>query len=216
MKIVIAAEFQTVLRLAWVLADGATVRPREAALAAEIDALVARITKEHAGAEPSTVPGIARARRLFHAIGLDPTRYRPSSEALFRRISKGQGLYAINNVVDALNLHSLETLFPMGLYDADHVDGDATARKGRAGETYEGIGRGPQNLEGKPVLVDAKGPFGSPTSDSTRSMVRETTKRVLWVIFTPSGTGDAELELGRRRAEDLLSRHCGARVVERG
>ncbi len=216
MKITIADEFQKVLRLAWVLAEGATVRPREAALAGEIDSLAARVKREHAGAEPATVPGIARARRLFHAIGLDPTRYRPSSEALFRRVSKGQGLYAINNVVDSLNLHSLETLLPMGLYDVDQVDGDAEARKGRTGETYEGIGRGPQNLEGKPVLADGKGPFGSPISDSTRSMVRESTRRVLWVIYAPMGTGDAELEQGRRRAEDLLVRHCGARVVERG
>ncbi len=216
MRIEIATEFQGVLRLAWVLAEGATVHAREGPLAAEIDAIAARLAKEHAGAEPSSVPGIARARRLFHAIGLDPTRYRPSSEALFRRISKGQGLYAINNVVDSLNLHSLETLFPMGLYDADQVQGDPVARKGRAGETYEGIGRGPQNLEGKPVLADAQGPFGSPISDSTRSMVREATSRVLWVIFAPMGTSDAELEGGRRRADELLSRHCGARVVERG
>ncbi len=216
MRIAIADEFKDVLRLAWVLAEGAVVKPRPGELAAEIDALAARIAKQHAGAEPSSVPGIARARRLFHAIGLDPTRYRPSSEALFRRCAKGQGLYAINNVVDALNLHSLETLFPMGLYDADQVDGEATARKGCAGETYEGIGRGPQNLEGKPVLADARGPFGSPISDSTRSMVRETTKRVLWVIYTPAGTADGELDQGRRRAEDLLLRHCSARVVERG
>lgn len=216
MKIDVAEEFQGVLRLAWVLAEAVVVRPREAPLSAEIDALSARIAKEYAGAEPSTVPGIARARRLFHAIGLDPTRYRPSSEALFRRIVKGQGLYAINNVVDALNLHSLETLLPMGLYDADRIEGDVVARKGLAGEMYEGIGRGPQNLEGKPVVADALGPFGSPISDSTRSMVRETTRRALWVIFGPAGMDDGELEQGRRRAEELLWRHCSARVTERG
>ena len=129
---------------------------------------------------------IIRIRTIFHRSGLDPTRYRPSSESLLRRAVKGKGLYFINSVVDLINYFSLKMLWPMGLYDADLVKPPIIWRIGRDGESYEGIGRDQLNLEHFPLLVDAEGPFGSPISDSMRTRVTGDCTHILWIIFAPA------------------------------
>ena len=127
-------------------------------------------------------------RAIFHRAGLDPTRYRPSSESLLRRAVKGKGLYFINSVVDLINYFSLKMLWPMGLYDADKLKPPITWRIGKEGETYTGIGRDPLNLAHFPLLVDEEGPFGSPISDSMRTRVTEECRRILWITFAPPGS----------------------------
>jgi DNA/RNA-binding domain of Phe-tRNA-synthetase-like protein len=131
---------------------------------------------------------VRKIRSIFHRAGLDPTRYRPSSESLLRRAVKGKGLYLINSVVDLVNYFSLKTLWPMGLYDADKLVPPITWRVGREGESYEGIGRDRLNLAHFPLLVDQEGPFGSPISDSMRTRVTETSTRILWLTFAPPGS----------------------------
>ncbi len=143
----------------------------------------------------SEVPAIAAARRAFKALGKDPSRYRVSSEALMRRLVQGKALYRINTVVDTNNLVSLHTGLAAGTYRVEALTPPLVLRRGGAGETYEAIGRGPFNLESLPVLADAQGPFGSPTSDSGRSMITLEADRVLMVLY---GFGD-NLNLGRAR-----------------
>ena len=130
---------------------------------------------------------VQKIRSIFHRAGLDPTRYRPSSESLLRRAVKGKGLYFINSVVDLVNYFSLKTLWPMGLYDAEKLLPPITWRVGHEGESYEGIGRDRLNLTKFPLLVDQQGAFGSPVSDSMRTRVTETSTRILWITFAPSG-----------------------------
>jgi DNA/RNA-binding domain of Phe-tRNA-synthetase-like protein len=133
------------------------------------------------------LPIVKAVRSIFHATGVDPTRYRPSSEALLRRAVKGKGLYFINSAVDVVNYFSLKTLLPMGLFDADRTNPPIEFRAGREGETYQGVGRDVLNLAGFPLLADADGPFGSAVSDSVRTGVTEKTTRLLWVTFVPKG-----------------------------
>jgi len=133
------------------------------------------------------IPTVRKIRAIFHRAGLDPTRYRPSSESLLRRAVKGKGLYLINSVVDLVNYFSLKTLWPIGLYDADKLNPPIEWRVGREGESYEGIGRDRLNLANFPLLVDQEGPFGSPISDSMRTRVTETCTRILWITFAPAG-----------------------------
>lgn len=121
------------------------------------------------------------SRKLYRALGKDPTRYRISSDSLFRRIIKQKGVYYVNNVVDINNIISLRTLWSVGAYDLDKVEGAIKYGVGN-NEIYEGIGRGVLNIENLPVLIDQVGPFGSATSDSLRTMVTETTERVMMVI----------------------------------
>ncbi len=131
----------------------------------------------------SRLPGIASAKKAYRALGKDPSRYRPSAEALTRRVVKGKGLYHVNNVVDILNLVSVQSGFSIGGYDEKKIAGSIVMRTGSSGEPYTAIGRGTLNIENLPVLQDVKGVFGSPTSDSMRTMVTDDTHHFLMVFF---------------------------------
>jgi DNA/RNA-binding domain of Phe-tRNA-synthetase-like protein len=162
-------------------------------------------------AEPRAVldsPYIIATRAAYKALGKDPSRYRGSAEALLRRVIAGKGLPQINAVVDVINLVSIESRLPVGLYDCAHVNGNVVFRVGRAGESYKGIGKYDLNLEGLPVFCDAIGPHGSPTSDSERTMVTSETKHVLAVIV--SFSGKPILERWAQRLSELLQRYASA------
>src|SRR5271156_1016574 len=201
------------VKLGVVEADGLRVAPAEEALARLMDDLCDRKRREFtveslADAEP------ARAvRAMFRACDLDPSKYRPSSEALLRRIVQGKGLYRVSNVVDVGNVGSIETGWPFGCYDRARVTPPVTFRHGAARESYEGIGKRTWHLEGRPVLADADGPFGSPISDSTRSMITEAAREVLIVIYAPAGAPHASIEMAMARLGERLARFAGAGAI---
>src|SRR5215470_9838383 len=124
-------------------------------------------------------------RTMYKRVGIDPTKTRPSSEALLRRVKKGDTLPRINSMVDVCNWCSFEFQLPYGLYDAAHIDGDVMLRIGREGESYPGIRKDDVHVEGRIALADVTGPFGNPTSDSARTMVTTATTRALLVVFAP-------------------------------
>jgi DNA/RNA-binding domain of Phe-tRNA-synthetase-like protein len=152
-------------------------------------------------------------RAMFRAWGIDPSKYRPSSEALLRRVVQGKGLYRVSNLVDIGNLGSIETGWPYGCYDRSHIAPLIAFRHGAPGEAYEGIGKRTWHLEGRPVLADAHGPFGSPISDSTRTMINESAHDVLVVIYVPSGVPDVSLEMAMTRLADRISQFASARAT---
>ena len=162
------------------------------------------------GVAPSAVPGLAEARTLYKSFGMDPSRHRPSSEALFRRVLRGDDLYRINNVVDTCNLASLEFLLPIGMYDLALIEGDVTLRTGQAGEEYPGIRKGPVHLAGRLGLFDRAGPFGSPSSDSARTSVRDTTTAILAVIMATAAFPTAEMADCAAKFSAHFQRFCGA------
>ncbi|MBE7462851.1 MAG: hypothetical protein HS116_05070 [Planctomycetes bacterium] len=164
------------------------VRASHPELQAEIDRLGSELRARHADAPVAEISGIAAVRQAYHASGIDPTKTRPSSEALLRRILKGQSLYTVNTLVDALNYCSLKFLVPFGLYDLDGVQPPVELRLGREGEGYEGIRKDRVNVAGRPCLADAAGPFGNPTSDSDRTKITLATVRALVVPFLPLDT----------------------------
>lgn len=131
-------------------------------------------------------PTVQAVRRLFRAAGCDPTRYRPSSEALLRRVLKGDELPAIHPLVDLNNALSVELAVPSCVMAEGSITPPVVLRAGRAGETYLSL-RGPFNLEGKPLLADVEGPFGTPISDSERVRVSAETRRAWLVAYLPRG-----------------------------
>jgi DNA/RNA-binding domain of Phe-tRNA-synthetase-like protein len=157
-------------------------------------------------------PQILATRAGYKALGKDPARYRGSAEALLRRVIAGKGLPQINAVVDVINLVSVESRLPVGLYDLAHVTGDIVFRAGRAGETYKGIGKYDLNLEGLPIFCDQQGPHGSPTSDSERTMVTAETKQVMGIIISFGGADG--LERWAQRMVELLQRHASGSILE--
>src|SRR2546430_909388 len=136
---------------------------------------------------------VETTRKAYKALGKDPARYRNSAEALLRRVVAGKGLPEINAVVDVINLVSVESRLPVGLYDLGDVVGGIGFLAGRGGGTYKGIGKYDLNLEGLPLFADTVGPHGSATSDSERTMVTAATKQGL------AGSASFSGPAGRRR-----------------
>lgn len=164
--------------------------------------------------EPRAVlesPKILATRAGYKALGKDPARYRGSAEALLRRILSGKEFPKINTVVDIINLVSVESRLPIGLYDLAHVKGNIVFRGGLAGETYKGIGKYDLNLEGLPIFCDGEGPHGSPTSDSERTMVTPATEQVAAILV--SFGGEEGLESSCRRMSDLLAKYAEGREI---
>ena len=194
--------------LAWVAAEVETGATPE-----NLDGELRLCTEKILGLpEPKAVlesAAIVATRAGYKALGKDPARYRGSAEALIRRAIAGKGLPRINNVVDVINLVSVESRLPIGLYDLAQVQGDVVFRSGRAGETYKGIGKYDLNLEGLPVFCDAAGPHGSPTSDSERTMVTQATKRVVAIVISFGGTDG--LAARAERLSALLKEHAAGR-----
>ena len=128
----------------------------------------------------------APARALYRKFGIDPTRMRPSSEALLRRLKKGEPLPRINSLVDVANAMSVQLQVPVGLYDLGKVLGDElVVRLGAEGESYTGIGKEGVNVAGRICVADTEGPIGNPTSDSARTMITTDTERAAWIYFLP-------------------------------
>ena len=163
--------------------------------------------EELMGEAASSDPVIGAVRAAFKTCGKDPSRYRPSSEALTRRALSGKPLYYVNNVVDSGNLVSLMTGIPVGCYDAAKIEGDIHLTLGCAGEAYEGLGRGEINLEGLPVLRDNIGPFGSPFSDSARTAVNDSTHKLIFVIYGLN-IDVAHVEAAAEIADTVISDFC--------
>jgi DNA/RNA-binding domain of Phe-tRNA-synthetase-like protein len=182
------------VRIGLVVLEGVSVRESDPALDVEADQACASFRARYGEGRSSEVPGASDARTLYKALGIDPTKTRPSNEALLRRALKGETLYRISTLVDALNLVSLREQLPFGLYDLDRVKPPVVLRKGNAGEGYEGIRKGFVNVEARPVLVDAEGPFGNPTSDSARTMVTLGTRSALVVAYDPAGYSPGRLD----------------------
>jgi DNA/RNA-binding domain of Phe-tRNA-synthetase-like protein len=177
------------VRPAWLVLDEVAVVEHATAL---------EVPLAQAAAHMRTAPGspglTAAVRGMYRRFGVDPTKTRPSSEALLRRVRKGDALPRINNVVDVCNWCSLEFQVPYGLYDLARVRGPIVLRTGAPGESYPGIRKDDVHLEGRLVLADDEGPFGNPTSDSARTMVTPSARSILTVILAPASVGAADLD----------------------
>ena len=149
----------------------------------DIHALEDRFRQELTTESLKDLPSIAATRRVYKACGKDPSRYRPASEQLIRRMLQGKELYQIDTLVDLINLASIAYGYSIGGFDANKFVGDTlTLGVGREGEPYEGIGRGMLNIAGLPVYRDAEGGVGTPTSDHERTKMTMATTHLVVLI----------------------------------
>ena len=152
--------------------------------------------------------GIAATRRVYKACGKDPSRYRPASEQLIRRMLQGKELYQIDTLVDLVNLASIVYGYSIGGFDADKIVGDTlTLGIGREGEPYEGIGRGLLNIAGLPVYRDQQGGVGTPTSDNERTKMTLQTTHLLVLINGYDGRED-RVRQNAEFIQQLVRRYC--------
>ncbi|MFQ5584558.1 MAG: B3/4 domain-containing protein [Calditrichia bacterium] len=183
-KISIAEELQGTIKIAALNFSGLNCQRKNTGLWNEIEEVANSYRAQFP--EPSAATkALKPARQLYHSIGMEPTRHRPSSEALLRRAIKGKPLYQINSIVDVSNLCSLKFLLPIGLYDVAKISGAVWLRKGKTGEEYPGIRKEMIHVADRYTLADDLGPFGNPSADSLRTSITLKTRDVLLVIFAP-------------------------------
>ena len=174
----------------------------------EIHALEKRFRAELTTESLKELSGIAATRRVYKACGKDPSRYRPASEQLIRRMLQGKELYQIDTLVDLVNLASIAYGYSIGGFDADKFVGDTlTLGVGREGEPYEGIGRGMLNIAGLPVYRDAQGGVGTPTSDNERTKMTIGTTHLLVLINGYDGN-EERVMANARYIQELIKRYA--------
>ncbi|TWT24248.1 B3/4 domain-containing protein [Planomicrobium sp. CPCC 101110] len=141
-------------------------------------------------------PGLLEWQLVWKALGADPSRYRPSAEALFRRIRKQNYLTPIHSGVDMNSFLSLQYEIPLGLYDADKISGTVKISIGTEQDQYEGINNRINTLTNILVSKDDQGAFGSPYVDSRRTMVTEQTVNALHIFYLrPSMDRDNAIQM---------------------
>ena len=175
----LAPELSAILKPGVIWWSGATVVAHQH----QLDPLLA---EAEAKVRITPPPESAAVRTMYKRVGLDPTKTRPSNEALLRRVRKGDTIPRINSLVDIINWCSLEFQLPYGLYDFAKISGPVTLRLGREGESYPGIRKDDVNVAGRITVADGAGPFGNPTSDSARTMVTPATTEALVIVYAPA------------------------------
>ncbi len=174
----------------------------------EINELGEKYKQELTTESLKELSGIAATRKVYRACGKDPSRYRPASEALIRRILQNKSLYQIDTLVDLVNLASIAYGYSIGGFDADKFQGDTlTLGVGKAGEPYEGIGRGAINIEGLPVYRDRTGGVGTPTSDNERTKMELKTTHLVVLINGYDGN-ESQVRANAEYIQGLLRKYC--------
>lgn len=197
----------------------ASVRNSEhnADLWAEIEAFIADYRQRYTVDSIKEMPSIEATRTAYRRCGKDPSRYRPSGEALVRRTLKGNELYQVNTVVDLINLASIAYGYSIGGFDFDKIQGESlTLGIGREGEPYEGIGRGVLNIAGLPVYRDEIGGIGTPTSDHERTKLALETNTLLTIVNGYDGNRE-NVRACAEFIQALLRKYAGSdggRIVE--
>ena len=212
MKVIVSKEIETVCPGFVGAAVEASVvnTPYSAELWKEIHALGEQYKQTLTTESLKQLSGIAATRRVYKACGKDPSRYRPASEALIRRILQGKELYQIDTLVDLINLASMRFGYSLGGFDADKFVGDTlTLGIGQKDEPYEGIGRGIINIEGLPVYRDEKGGVGTPTSDHERTKITLSTTHMLVLINGYDGN-EAQVMDNAQFIRKLVMDYCGS------
>jgi DNA/RNA-binding domain of Phe-tRNA-synthetase-like protein len=207
-SLTLSPELASIVRPAAIWWTGATVSLHEHRL----DPLLA---EAEARVRISPPAESAAVRTMYKRVGIDPTKTRPSNEALLRRVRKGDTIPRINSAVDIVNWCSLEFQLPYGLYDAAKISGAVTMRRGVDGERYAGIRKDDVNVGGRITVADSQGPFGNPTSDSARTMVTPATTELLVIVYAPTEMAKPQLERVVQMTAERLQQILGGRETAR-
>ncbi|MBQ4352476.1 MAG: hypothetical protein II758_02740 [Prevotella sp.] len=210
MKVIVSQEIKTVCpEFVGACVEAEVVNtPYSEELWKEIEALGNKFREELTTESLKEMTSIAATRRVYKSCGKDPSRYRPASEALIRRVLQGKELYQRDTLVDLINLASIAFGYSIGGFDADKFVGDTlTLGIGREGEPYEGIGRGMINIHGLPVYRDAQGGVGTPTSDNERTKMMLATTHLLVLINGYDGD-ERRVCQNAEYIQELLRKYC--------
>ena len=215
MQIIISDEIQKIcpsLTLGIVQANVLN-SPTPQFLSEEMTALETEFRQQYTLEELNKRPAILATRLAYKALGKEPGRYRPSAEALCRRILREIPLYRVDTLVDIINIVSVKTGFSIGAFDLNKIEGEKLILGvGKAGEEFEAIGRGQLNIEGLPVYRDTVGGIGTPTSDHDRTKITSDTRQLLVIIN--GYNGEEGLQQAINLSVDLLKKNADAKEIQ--
>jgi len=166
----------------------------------EMEDEIQRFSSGHLLEDINKRPAIEATRRIYKVLGKDPNRYRPSAEALCRRIIRGIPIYKVNTLVDIINLVSIRSGFSIGGFDSSKIQGNIVLGVGTSEDEFQAIGRGLLN-------VDSSGGIGTPTSDNERTKISDTTTDLLMILNGYSGKEG--LSEAVNHAIQLLNNYAG-------
>jgi len=211
-QIEISETLRNIVRIGAVFLKEVRNGPPDAGLERETGKLCEELRHRPGDQKPTEIEAIARSRKLYRRIGVDPTKDRPSSERLLRRVLKNQPLPKINRLVDCINLVSLKLQCPLGLYDADAIVPPLAIRVGRPGEEYKAVHDRSLNLEGRFVCADQSGPFGNPSHDSHRTRVTPETTNAMVLCWCPAESSRRYINSVIEEIARTTGQYCEARV----
>ncbi|HWR39056.1 MAG TPA: phenylalanine--tRNA ligase beta subunit-related protein [Patescibacteria group bacterium] len=202
-------------RLAYSLIKQIAIRGAQPALTQEFLKLQAEVAEAYNLDMLPQLPRVAGVRAMYKKLNYDPSRYRPASEALVRRVLQKKDFYYVNSAVDVNNYCSVKFLLPFGMYDQEKIAGDIVYQRSAEG-IYINIAGKEVSTDGKPFLTDEMGVFGNPTSDSRRTAVTLTTKDVLTVIYADENVSDEELQSILDYSIQMITCYNGGVLKEKG
>lgn len=200
-------------RLGYNVIRNVTVKGTPSSLALEFQQIQAEIAQLYNINTLTTVPRILAVRTMFKKLTCDPSRYRPASEAMVRRVLQRKELYYVNSAVDVNNYCSLKYLLPFGIYDFDNIQGNIVYGISNEG-TYENIAGNMVSTQGKPFLTDDRGVFGNPTSDSRRTAVKLSTKNLVSVVYADEEVRNEELSSVLDFSAKMFMRYSGGQLTD--
>ena len=195
-----------------ILIYSVTVKKTSDSLLDKFNSTISELESKYVTEDIVKINHIHTTREAYKALGKSPSSYRNASEAMLRRIVKGKGLYNINNVVEINNIISVCSGYSIGSYNLSCVSENITLKRVPDGENYDGIGKSSVNIEHLPTLYDEEGPFGNPTSDSQRAMIKEGERKVASVIYSFDGSDD--LEKWMAEFKSLLTEYTDAKDID--
>lgn len=205
--LIITPEFQNACRLGLVEIGDINIEPSGKKLSDQIEEFRRRRMKFFGEKKVADVPGVVDARTMFRKLGVDPNKVRPCSEVFLRHLLRGEPPPKVSNLVDLCNYCSAEAATPVCAYDIENVSLPIALRPGRQDENFEAIRRGIIEVEGRPILADADGPFGGPFVDSARTMITEKTRQALLVWYAPVNYDGGALMADLRTLAGRLELH---------
>lgn len=213
MNITIKKEISNILPLFNVYAYTMDIKVEDSeVIDSKIRELETEINQKYCLEDVLQLPSIKNARDSYKKLGKDPSRYRLACESLFRRLVKGNGLYRVNNAVDAGNVLSIELAKSTAVLDYDKLQGDIYIRIGTGDDVYYGIGRGLINVTNIPLYVDEVSPFGSPTSDTERTSITFNTKKILLMVIC---FDDLDKDIIEEVSLDIFKKYAYATNIEK-
>lgn len=213
MNITIKKEISNILPLFNVYAYTMDIKVEDSeVIDSKIRELETEINQKYCLEDVLQIPSIKNARDSYKKLGKDPSRYRLACESLFRRLVKGNGLYRVNNAVDAGNVLSIELAKSTAVLDYDKLQGDIYIRIGTGDDVYYGIGRGLINVTNIPLYVDEVSPFGSPTSDTERTSITFSTKKILLMVIC---FDDLDKDIIEEVSLDIFKKYAYATNIEK-